>query len=86
MNTRYRILKAEYLNVDTFLLTVQSELISKKARPGQIVTIKCGDEGGVILRRPISICSVDREKGTFDIAIQIRGKVRKFYQNLKPGI
>ena len=49
------------------------------------MTIKCGDEGGVILRRPISICSVDREKGTFDIAIQIRGKGTKILSKFKAG-
>jgi len=85
MNTNYKIIKAEFLNADTFLLTVQSETISKKAKPGQIVQIKCGDEGGVLLRRPISICSVDREKGTFDIIIQIRGKGTKILSKYKAG-
>ena len=83
MDTIYKILKAEHLNIDTFLLTVESELISKKARPGQIVNVKCGDEDGVLLRRPISICSIDREKGTFDIVIQIRGKGTKIFKNTK---
>ena len=81
MNTKYKIVKAEHLNSDTFMLTVESEIISKRARSGQIVNIKCGDEGGVLLRRPISICSVDRDKGTFDIVIQIRGKGTKILSN-----
>ncbi|NLB79958.1 MAG: dihydroorotate dehydrogenase electron transfer subunit [Clostridiaceae bacterium] len=85
MNTVYRILKAEHLNKDTFLLTVESQIISKKAKSGQIVHIRCGDDNGVLLRRPISICSVDREKGTFDIVIQIRGKGTKILSEYKTG-
>lgn len=85
MNTKYKIVKAEHLNSDTFMLTVESEIISKRARSGQIVNIKCGDEGGVLLRRPISICSVDRDKGTFDIVIQIRGKGTRILSKYKAG-
>ncbi len=85
MNTVYKISKVEHLNIDTFLLTVESEIISKKARPGQIVNVKCGDEKGIILRRPISICSVDRKNGTFDIVIQIRGKGTKILSEYTSG-
>lgn len=85
MNTIYKIVKSEKLNIDTFLLTVESEKIAKKSRPGQIVHIKCGNGTEAYLRRPISICSVDRENGTFDLAIQIRGKGTKILSCLKAG-
>lgn len=85
MDTVYKISNAVQLNTDTFLFTVKSDKVSKKARPGQIVNIKCGEENGVILRRPISICSVDRENGTFDIVFQIRGKGTKILSGYKTG-
>ncbi|MGI6122904.1 MAG: dihydroorotate dehydrogenase electron transfer subunit [Acetivibrionales bacterium] len=85
MDTVYKISKAEQLNTDTFLFTINSEKVSKKARAGQIVHVKCGDEDGVLLRRPISICSVDRENGTFDIVFQIRGKGTKILSKYKAG-
>jgi len=85
MDNIFKIAKSEMLNADTFLLTIESERIAKKARPGQIVHVKCGNGTEVYLRRPISICSVDREKGTFDLAIQIRGNGTKILSNMKPG-
>lgn len=85
MDTKYKIVITEKLNIDTFLITVESEKIAKKARPGQIVHIKCGEGTEAYLRRPISICSVDREKGTFDLVIQIRGKGTKILSYLKQG-
>lgn len=85
MNTKYQIVKSERLNIDTFLLTIEAESIAKKSKPGQIVTIKCGDGTDAFLRRPISICSVDREKGTINIVIQIRGKGTKILSYLKEG-
>ena len=83
MNTKYKIVKAEHLNSDTFMLTVESEIISKRARSGQIVNIKCGDEGGVLLRRPISICSVDRDK---EPLILFRSGRYEILSNTRPGM
>lgn len=85
MNTIYKISKSARLNIDTFMLTVESEAIAKKAKPGQIVHIKCGNGTEAFLRRPISICSVDRQNGTFDIVIQIRGKGTKILSYFKAG-
>ncbi|MGI6085045.1 MAG: dihydroorotate dehydrogenase electron transfer subunit [Acetivibrionales bacterium] len=85
MDTVYKILKTVQLNIDTFFFTVKSDKVSKKARPGQMVHVKCGEENGVILRRPISICSVDRENGTFDIVFQVRGKGTKILSGYKAG-
>lgn len=85
MDTVYKIAKSEKLNEDTYLLTVESGRIAKKTRPGQFVHIRCGSGTEAYLRRPISICSVDREKGTFDVAIQIRGKGTEILSRLKEG-
>lgn len=85
MNTVYKILKTQQLNADTFLFTIESEKIAKKARAGQIVNLRCGDESIAYLRRPISICSIDREKGTFDIVFQVRGKGTKLLSSLTDG-
>lgn len=69
-----RIESVKRLSHSVFKMTIKSEYISSSARPGQFVNIKCGDDIGSFLRRPISICNVNRESGTFDIAFQVRGK------------
>ena len=43
MDTIYEIVKADRLNDDTYVFTIKSETIAKKARAGQIVHIKCGE-------------------------------------------
>ena len=71
MNLIHRIKSIKKLNGDTFLFRIKSPEIAEKAKAGQFVNVKCGD---AYLRRPISICSVDREGDTFDIGVQVRGK------------
>ena len=85
MDTKFKIVESEWLNSDTFLLTIESDRIAKKSRPGQMVHIKCGEGTEAYLRRPISICLVDREKGTFNLGIQVRGKGTKILSRLKQG-
>lgn len=85
MSTVYEIIKREQLNEDTFILTIKADIVAKKARAGQIVNIKCGEDTTAFLRRPFSICWVDRQEGTVDIAFQIRGKGTKILSNLKVG-
>jgi len=69
-----KVLSLKMLSHSVFRMSIESEYISSTALPGQFVNIKCGDGINNILRRPISICGVDRQKGTFDIAFQVRGK------------
>lgn len=58
---------------DVFKMTIHSEYVAENAKPGQFINIKCGGLD-TLLRRPISICDVDRAKSTFDIVFQVKGK------------
>ncbi|PYG89916.1 dihydroorotate dehydrogenase electron transfer subunit [Ruminiclostridium sufflavum DSM 19573] len=58
---------------DVYRMKIKSEYVSLNAKPGQFVNIRCGGIDA-LLRRPISICDVDRENNTFDIVFQIKGK------------
>ena len=51
------ILYKRMLREDVVDLVVYAKSIAAQARPGQFVQIKCGESA--LLRRPISICSVD---------------------------
>jgi len=68
-----QIADMEMLCEDVFKMTIKSEYVALNAKPGQFVNIKCG---GIetLLRRPISICDVDKDKNTFDIIFQTKGK------------
>ena len=51
------------------LLTFSCETIAQKAQPGQFVNISCR----YFLKRPLGICSVDPEAGTFSIGVREAG-------------
>ena len=64
---REEIKSVEKATKDIVRMTVASGYISANAVPGQFVNIKCCDDIQPLLRRPVSICSVDRTKGEFDL-------------------
>lgn len=68
-----QIVDMQELCADVFKMTIKSEYVASQAKSGQFVNIKCGGLDA-LLRRPISICDVDRAKNTFDIVFQIKGK------------
>ena len=68
-----KILSNEKLAPKIYKMTVQSEYVSTNVMPGQFVNVKCGEGINALMRRPISVCSVDRDKSTFDMVYQIKG-------------
>ena len=80
-----KIQYVERLNDDTFLIRIESDYISKNAKAGQFVNIKCCVGLDAFLRRPISICSVDRTRKTFDIVYQVRGKGTRMLCGFEAG-
>ncbi len=67
----YEIIKKEQIAKDTFDLTISCGKLSELAKAGQFVHISVP---GFFLRRPISICNIDKENGTIRIVFQIKGK------------
>jgi len=70
---------------DIYLMRIASGYIAENALPGQFVNIRCCSGINALLRRPISICSVNREKRTFDIVFQLRGKGTELLAMKKAG-
>lgn len=68
-----------------FRMRISSEYISANAKPGQFVNIKCCEGNDALLRRPISICSVDRPGDTYDIVFQKKGGGTGMLAGKKPG-
>ncbi len=67
-----QIADLEKLCGDVYKMTIKSEYVAQNAAPGQFVNVKCGGIEA-LLRRPISICDVDRANNTFDIVFQVKG-------------
>jgi len=77
--------KTEQLAKSIFRMTIKSEYVANNAKPGQFVNVKCSEGINALLRRPISICKVDREKATFDIVFQIKGIGTEYLSQKRAG-
>ncbi len=64
-------------------LTLLAPEATATAEPGQFAHIKCG--GDTYLRRPISICDCNADKGTLRLIIAIKGEGTKNLAQLKKG-
>lgn len=68
-----------------YRMDIKSRYVADNSKPGQFVNIRCCEGNELLLRRPISICSVDKEKGTFIIAFMVKGKGTRYLSQRKPG-
>jgi dihydroorotate dehydrogenase electron transfer subunit len=67
-----KILSNRRLNADGIELVLEAGELANQAQVGQFVNIKCGE--GLLLRRPISICDVDKTAGTLRVVFEVRGE------------
>lgn len=63
-------------------MTILCPEIAEIAQAGQFVNIRAD---GFMLRRPISICSIDAKKGTIRIVFEVRGEGTKELSQLREG-
>lgn len=68
---RCKLVKADKLTADVYDFTLECPVLAAKAVPGQFAQIRLP---GHTLRRPISICGIDRKEGTLRFVFQIRGQ------------
>lgn len=78
----YPIISKKAIAAEIYDLTVLCPEIAAAAVCGQFVNIKLD---GFMLRRPISICGIDKEKGTLRIIFEVRGKGTKALSQLAEG-
>ncbi|MFZ3587988.1 dihydroorotate dehydrogenase electron transfer subunit [Bacillus sp. DJP31] len=67
------IVHQESIAKDIFELTVKGKLVEEMSEPGQFVHIKIGSGVEPLLRRPISICSIDKENLQFTMLYRSEG-------------
>lgn len=77
-----KIIRAEEIASGIFDFTLFYPEFAWAARPGQFAHVYLP---GRTLRRPISICEIDREKGALRIVFQIRGEGTAELAEFQPG-
>ena len=78
----YPILRKQNLARGIYDYTVHCPEIASEAVPGQFVHIRVP---GFQLRRPISICGIDRQAGTIRLVMEIRGAGTEVLSRLNEG-
>ena len=78
----YKILKAEQLTANIFLMDVEAPRVARHCEPGQFVIVRTGEDGE---RIPLTISDYNREKGTITIVVQTIGAGTNEMRGLKAG-
>lgn len=78
----YKIVDYKHLGGATHELVVEAPQLAKKARAGQFLIVRIGEEDE---RIPLTIADNDPEKGTVTIVIQALGHSTKQIVALRPG-
>lgn len=78
----YRIVKAECLAENIYLMDVEAKRVADHCKPGQFVIVRVDEKGE---RIPLTICDFDKEKGTVTIVFQTVGASTKKMAALKAG-
>ena len=77
VNVKTEIIDKQILKDDIIKLKINSKEIADIAKPGNFLEIRVSDNIEPLLRRPISIYSIDKENGTLEFIFQIKGKGTK---------
>ncbi|MCF0133681.1 MAG: sulfide/dihydroorotate dehydrogenase-like FAD/NAD-binding protein [Blautia sp.] len=78
----YKVLKAEKLAANIYLMDVEAPRVAKYCQPGQFVIVKLDEKGE---RIPLTICDYDREAGTVTIVFQPIGASTTKFADVKEG-
>lgn len=78
----YKIVRAEELAANIYLMDVEAKRAAKACQPGQFVIVRMDQDGE---RIPLTVCDYNREKGTVTIVFQTVGESTKRMADLKKG-
>jgi dihydroorotate dehydrogenase electron transfer subunit len=68
------VVRNKQIAENIYELILKGEITSEMSEPGQFVHVKVADGFDPLLRRPISIAAIDKDKGTFTIIYRKQGK------------
>lgn len=68
-----------------YKMVLKSEVLAQNAIAGQFLHIKCSEAKDSLLRRPISICTFDRQMNVVTIVYQVKGKGTELLAKMKAG-
>jgi len=85
LNIKVKILSRKEVAPNIYLMKLKAPEIPQEALPGQFIHIKCSMDNYPLLRRPLSIHRIDREKGEIYILFQVVGEGTKLLSKREVG-
>jgi len=76
-NIKVKILSRKEVSPSIFLIKLSAPSVAQEALPGQFIHIKCSKDNYPLMRRPLSIHRIDKEKGEIFILFQVIGEGSK---------
>lgn len=80
-----KIIASEQVAQNHFKITFYSPYISSHAEPGQFLHVRCGTGTFPLLRRPISIHNIEKDKNEVQILVKTVGTGTKLLSQLRLG-
>jgi dihydroorotate dehydrogenase electron transfer subunit len=85
-----KLLEAELLETREFLPhqwlhTYSAPWLASSAKPGQFVHVRTPDFSGLVLRRPFSLNTFDRQSGQVTIHFRVTGRGTEWLARMRPG-
>ena len=77
LNIKVKILSRKEVVPNIYLMQLKAPEIAQEALPGQFIHVRCGKDNYPLLRRPLSIHRIDKEKGEIFILFQVMGEGTK---------
>lgn len=78
----YKIVRAEELATNIYLMEVEAPRVAKRCKPGQFLIVRSKEDSE---RIPLTICDYDRNAGTVTLVFQTVGESTKEMAELKTG-
>ncbi|MEJ2165854.1 MAG: sulfide/dihydroorotate dehydrogenase-like FAD/NAD-binding protein [Desulfobacterales bacterium] len=79
----FKVVKREEMSEGNVILNeIEAPMIARKAKPGQFVILKVGEEGE---RIPLTMAEADSENGTITVIYQVVGKSTALFKTLQVG-
>lgn len=81
---RASVVSQSQIGSDVFDMVLQVGEVASLAKPGQFISMYTNDKSK-LLPRPISICGIDKEEGTFRVVYRAVGEGTKEFSQMVPG-
>ncbi|XKE93656.1 dihydroorotate dehydrogenase electron transfer subunit [Metaplanococcus flavidus] len=82
---RMKVVAQQSIAKHIFELTVEGSLVHEMAEPGQFVHVRVADSFEPLLRRPISIASIDKENKRFTMIYRAEGRGTQILADKRAG-